>query len=82
MAGLFSDLLPPALLARRDKASFQHAYLGVHTWAFAQEWQGDGVPHEMVDWRALRRTWMSKEPDASASLLLHAAWLATTGVAS
>ena len=79
MGALFSDLLPPSVLQRRDKATFQHAYLGRHTRTFAQAWQGDGVPHEFVDWKQLRHTWLDEDPDASSSLLLQAAWLATEG---
>lgn len=82
MTGLFSDLLPVSVLTRGDKASFQHAYLGEHTREFADAWQGEGVPHDLVDWRELRRTWLSPTPNAAASLLLQRAWLATVGADS
>ncbi|WP_154795467.1 asparagine synthase C-terminal domain-containing protein [Occultella kanbiaonis] len=77
MKALFSDLLPPALLARRTKASFNNAYSGRYTREFATAWDGTGVDTELVDPEALRAMWLSDTPTMSTAMLLHQAWLAS-----
>jgi asparagine synthetase B (glutamine-hydrolysing) len=76
---LFGDLLPAAVIERTDKAGFTSAYWSGEVKEFAAGWSGQGVPHELVDAEALRRIWLEPEPDARSGLLLHAAWLATSG---
>ncbi|MBZ2199015.1 asparagine synthase-related protein [Occultella gossypii] len=78
MKALFSDVLPPALLARRTKASFNKAYAGRYTREFARDWDGSGVDDSLVDPEILRGVWLSDAPTMSTAMLLHQAWLAAT----
>lgn len=75
MEELFSDVLPAPVLRRRSKASFNTAYFGPGVRAFADEWDGRGVDHELVDAERLRQEWLTPSPRAMAAMLLHAAWL-------
>jgi hypothetical protein len=79
MHALFADLLPPELLAREDKATFDEVFFSSHARAFAQRWTGAGVPRTLVDPDALRRHWLSDAPAAQSFLLLQAGWLADEG---
>jgi len=82
MHALFSDVLPPEVLGRTTKASFNHAHAGAATREFARAWDGSGVDDELVDVEGLRRVWLSDEPTMATGVLLHSAWLASVGVAS
>jgi asparagine synthase (glutamine-hydrolysing) len=82
MHALFSDVLPPAVLGRTTKASFNLANAGEATREFARTWDGSGVVEELVDVEGLRRVWLSDEPTMATGVLLHSAWLASVGVAS
>ncbi|HET8754562.1 MAG TPA: hypothetical protein VFM58_01040, partial [Solirubrobacteraceae bacterium] len=73
MAALFSDLLPPELLARADKASFDELFFNDHSRTFAREWAGHG--DALVDGIALRDHWRAGTPRAQSFTLLQAAWL-------
>jgi hypothetical protein len=75
----FGDLLPPALLAREDKATFDEAFFTGRARAFADAWTGGGVPDALVDVESLRRHWRSAAPRPQSFSLLQAAWLASTG---
>lgn len=79
MGALFGHLLPAEVIGRTDKANFTSAYWSGETKEFAASWTGAGLPTELVDPEALRRTWLEPEPDARSGVLLHAAWLATSG---
>jgi hypothetical protein len=79
MQALFSDVLPQAVLCRTTKASFNHAHAGAATREFARTWDGRGVDEELVDVERLRSVWLSDQPTMAAGVLLHSAWLATTG---
>lgn len=79
MRALFSDVLPPAVITRSTKASFNHAYRGEATRAFARSWDGSGVDHGLVDAEKLREVWLSENPTMATALLLHSAWLASGG---
>lgn len=79
MRALFADVLPPEVLARSTKASFNHAHAGDATRAFAQAWDGSGVDGALVDPDRLREVWLSDEPTMATGLLLQSAWLASQG---
>jgi asparagine synthase (glutamine-hydrolysing) len=76
MRTLFPQLLPPDLLARRDKAAFGQVAWGPHSRAFADAWDGSGLDTELVDPDALRRAWPEAERDGRLLTVLQAAWLA------
>ncbi len=82
MQTLFADLLPAAILERTSKASFGGVFWGPCSRRFAREWDGTGVPEELVDTEALREAWLAPVPVYGAALPLHAAWLATSSVGS
>jgi asparagine synthase (glutamine-hydrolysing) len=72
--------LPADLVARRTKAGFDGAFFNAHSRAFVAEWDGRGVPVELVDDAALRAHWLGAEtPDPHSLTLLQAAWLASAG---
>ncbi|MEV5298783.1 asparagine synthase-related protein [Amycolatopsis methanolica] len=77
MRDVFGDLLPREVLERRTKATFTGAVFTERTRAFAREWTGRGVDHELVDAQALRDGWLSLGPPAPSMTLLQQAWLAT-----
>jgi asparagine synthase (glutamine-hydrolysing) len=76
MARLFGDLLPPEILFRQSKATFNRAVFTELTRTFASDWDGSGVDPDVVDPEALRETWLSDYPHAMTMSLLHQAWLA------
>jgi asparagine synthase (glutamine-hydrolysing) len=82
MHALFSDVLPPAVLCRTTKASFNRVNAGPVTREFARSWDGSGVDEDLVDVDRLRSVWLSEEPTMAAGVLLHSAWLASVGLAS
>ena len=79
MRRAFGDLLPPELLAREDKATFDDVFFTGHARAFADAWTGAGVPGALVDVESLRRHWRSDSPRPQSFSLLQAAWLASAG---
>lgn len=78
MRALFGSLLPAEVLARSDKASFDGAVWCRYSRALIDDWQGGGVPADLVDEHALRETWRDAEPHALSSSLLQALWLAAS----
>ncbi len=80
MRRLFGDLLPDALLARTTKASFNTAFHGDATRAFARSWDGSGVDPDIVDVEVLRSSWLAERVHPGTTPLLQAAWLATAGI--
>jgi asparagine synthetase B (glutamine-hydrolysing) len=79
MQALFSDLLPPALLARNHKATFNSPYAGRHTRDFIARWDGHGLDSGIVDVEALRDLWSGPVIHGGTFQLVQAAWLATEG---
>jgi asparagine synthase (glutamine-hydrolysing) len=73
---LCGDLLPPEVLRRRSKATFNTQVFGAATRAFAERWDGSGVDPQRVDAERLRAEWLSPVPDARTLGLLQDAWLA------
>jgi len=76
LGAIAGDLLPPALLARTSKASFDGAFWTGRARAFAAAWDGSGVDSQLVDVAALRAEWASAQPDPHTFALLQQAWLA------
>lgn len=76
---LFGDLLPAAVLARSDKATFDTAMWGEHSRAFIQHWNGGGVDEQLIDVPSLRREWEDPLPHFHTAMLLQTAWLAEDG---
>jgi asparagine synthase (glutamine-hydrolysing) len=77
MEALFADVLPAPVVARRSKAHFAAALWGPDARAFAERWNGEGIPDELVDAEALRREWDRPTPRFESAMLLQAAWLAS-----
>jgi hypothetical protein len=76
LAPIVGELLPPGLLARRSKASFDGAFWSAHARAFAALWDGAGVDPAFVDVAALRAEWTHPRPAPHSFALLQQAWLA------
>ena len=76
LRALFAGYLPDIVAARTGKAMFDDIFWHRHSRAFAQEWDGAGVPHELVDAGALREQWRGESPPILSLTLMQAAWLA------
>lgn len=76
VAAIAGDLLPPPLLARTSKASFDGAFWTDRARAFVAKWDGTGVDPQQVDIPALRAEWSRPNPDPHTFALLQQAWLA------
>lgn len=76
IAALFGDVIPPAVLARRDKAIFGEVFWRAPTRALMRAWDGEAVDRETVDPTALKAVWSGDGPFASTALLVHQIWLA------
>jgi asparagine synthase (glutamine-hydrolysing) len=75
MRHIFSGCLPDDVLSRGSKAGFGRVFWGVRSRAFAESWDGSGVPLDLVKPEALRSSWLESRPPFSSALLLQAAWL-------
>lgn len=73
----FDDLLPPELVARRDKSSFNGAFWAGPAREWAGGWTGAGVDDELVDAEVLAQEWAGTNPDPHSFSLLHQALLAS-----
>jgi hypothetical protein len=80
MQEIAGGVLPPAILARTDKARFTAVFFGDASRTFAREWTGSGLDDSLVDPEALRREWLSTRPDTRAVLPLQIAWLHDQGL--
>ncbi|SCF19593.1 hypothetical protein GA0070558_14513 [Micromonospora haikouensis] len=69
--------LPPLILARRDKATFDEVFFRAATREFVREWDGSGVDGSLVDVDALRREWSGWPVSSRTAALVQQAWLAT-----
>src|SRR5579884_1278464 len=78
----FGDLLPSAVVERRSKATFNGAVWNVHTRAFLERWNGEGVDPALVDVDALRAVWAAPQSNAMSFSLLQSCWLAADTDAS
>lgn len=79
MEHLTGDLLPRAVVERRTKALFFEVFWSDVARAFARDWDGSGVPRELVDVETLRIHWGHQLADTGTAMLLHSAWLASVG---
>jgi asparagine synthase (glutamine-hydrolysing) len=76
---LVGDLLPAEVLERRGKASFDPAFFGTPSRAFAAAWSGSAVDERYVDADGLREEWSRPRPDPRSFLLLQHAWVTDAG---
>jgi asparagine synthase (glutamine-hydrolysing) len=76
MRRLAAGVLPEAVLTRRSKAVFDHAYFAAASRAFVSRWSGAGIDPDLVDEGRLRQEWAKPSPSALSFLLLQQAWLA------
>jgi len=79
MLALFAELLPPGVLTRATKASFDRVFFTRHSRTFANGWDGTGADRGYVDVDRLRATWASPTPVPQSFMQLQAAWLAVSG---
>jgi asparagine synthase (glutamine-hydrolysing) len=73
----FGDLLPRATIARSTKAAFTEVFFGPGARAFAERWDGSGLPRDLVDVDELRAMWVRERRDMRSFTPLQAAWLAS-----
>lgn len=76
LRAMFDGLLPNAVTARSDKASFDEIFWHRHSRAFARDWDGAGVPADLVDAEVLREHWRRGPPAGQSLTLMQSAWLA------
>ena len=74
LPALVGDLLPPELLDRRTKSTFDSVFFNRHARAFARAWDGAGLDHNLVDPEALRSEWSRERPNPNTFSLLQMAW--------
>jgi asparagine synthase (glutamine-hydrolysing) len=79
LATVAGHALPPEIVSRRTKASFDAIFFHDHARALVRDWTGAGVPERVVDAGALRSHWHEESPDAHSYTLLQAVWLASQG---
>ena len=73
----FGTLLPEALIARKDKATFDAPIFSDYTRDFVKSWDGGGLDPTMIDFPGFPRTLVHGGPDIRTQLLLQTAWAAT-----
>ena len=78
MQELVGALLPPDVIARTDKASFDEAFFTGTARETVAKWSGGGLAAGLVDDEALAAHWRA-EPMAQSFTLLQAAWLQSAG---
>ncbi|MGI8800555.1 MAG: asparagine synthase-related protein [Solirubrobacteraceae bacterium] len=76
MRVLFADVLPEAMVSRREKAEFGPAIWRTEARSFAAHWDGSGLDLELIDPAPLREAWRATSPLFGSSTLIQAAWLA------
>jgi asparagine synthase (glutamine-hydrolysing) len=59
LEALFGELLPPDVLRRATKATFNEAFFGPRSRELIEAWDGHGVDRRLVDPQALRNTWLA-----------------------
>ena len=79
LAVVAGHVLPRETLSRRSKASFDAVFFHDHARALVRDWEGDGVPEQVVDTDSLRTHWHEESPDAHTFTLLQAVWVARRG---
>lgn len=74
LAAVFEDL-PPAVTARRDKATFGEVFWRPSTLDLLGSWDGGGIDDAVVDPSGLRRVWSEPLPSFLTALLAQHLWL-------
>lgn len=72
---LYGDTTPAAVLDRRDKGEFSAAVFGPASRAFVEQWDGSGVPDDLVDAERVLQAWNDPSPAYTSFALLQHAWL-------
>jgi hypothetical protein len=78
---LFGDTIPPSVVSRSTKATFDPVFWDSRVRGFAQKWDGVGIDHGLADRDEIRRRWLWEAGREVPSFLfqsalpLHAAWL-------
>ena len=75
MSAVFSEVLPPDVCARPDKARFDEVYWTHHARELVASWDGGGVDSGLVDADALRAELHEPLPDPRSWLLAQSIWL-------
>jgi hypothetical protein len=78
LTALVGDLLPPSILERRSKASFNDAFRSTYSRRFSAQRPRAGIDEQLVDVDALHAEWSKPQPHVAAAHLLRVAWLAAT----
>jgi asparagine synthase (glutamine-hydrolysing) len=76
MQGLFHDVLPDEVSARRGKAQFDGAFWHEPSRELVSRWSGEGVDASIVDLDRLRDEWHSEAPDPRTFTLLQSVKIA------
>jgi asparagine synthase (glutamine-hydrolysing) len=72
---LYGDTTPKAVLGRRDKGEFSAAVFGPASRAFVEQWDGSGLPDDLVDAERVLEAWNDPSPIYTSFALLQHAWL-------
>ncbi len=80
MQRLFGDVLPAGVAERTSKATFTRSLHQTDP-LFLREWEGEGVPMDLVDVEALREEWAKPAPHFGTALLLQSAYFGWKGLA-
>jgi asparagine synthetase B (glutamine-hydrolysing) len=75
LGALFTGILPEQTIKRETKSLFHNAYFGPASRAFAAEWDGTGVDHDLVDVDRLKSLWRQERPHSMTFMLFQSAWL-------
>lgn len=73
------DLLPPQVLERGTKATFNTAYFSEASRHFAATWAGPNPDPDLVDAAQVQLEWLKPVPSAASAAMLQAAWLEQQG---
>jgi hypothetical protein len=79
MRDLFGDVLPPEVVRRSTKATFDTIFFNEHSREFALAWDGRGIDTTLVDINRLRAAWRQPTVDPRSLSLLQSAWCFSRG---
>jgi len=72
---LYGDTMPAEVRSRRDKVDFASVVFGPSSRAFVDQWDGTGLPDDLVDPTIVRAAWNRASPPYSSFALLQHTWL-------